>query len=229
VHVKQALIDWLGPVVYEYYAATEGWGSFVTSEEWLAHPGTVGKPEPGQVQIRDEVGAAVSPGTTGRVYLKAPDDDTRFSYFSDDAKTANAYDSTGRYFTLGDVGYVDEEGYLFLCDRSADVIISGGVNIYPAEVDAVLLTHPAVRDVCCIGVPDDEWGETVRAVVELADGCEATPELAAELMEHARERLAHFKGPRGVDFAAALPRLDSGKIQRRTVREPYWQGRDRRI
>ncbi|MBM4265571.1 MAG: AMP-binding protein [Deltaproteobacteria bacterium] len=229
VHLKQSLIDWLGPVVYEYYAATEGWGSFVTPEEWLAHPGTVGKPNPDQVEIRDDAGAAVPPRTTGRVFLKAPDDETRFSYFSDDAKTRGAYDATGGYFTLGDVGYVDEDGYLYLCDRSADVIISGGVNVYPAEVDAVLLTHPAVRDVCCIGVPDEEWGESVRAVVELTDGQRPSPELAAELLEHARARLAHFKCPRAVDFAESLPRLDSGKIQRRTVREPYWSGRERRI
>ena len=120
-------------------------------------------------------------------------------------------------------------GRVIGCDRSADVIITGGVNVYPAEVDAVLLTHPAVRDVCCIGVPDEEWGESVRAVVELADGRTASPELAAELLEHARQRLAHFKCPRGIDFTESLPRLDSGKIQRRTVREPYWRGRDRHI
>ena len=127
------------------------------------------------------------------------------------------------------MGYVDEEGYLYLCDRSADLIISGGVNIYPAEVDAVLLSHPAVRDACCIGVPNEEWGEAVWAVVEPESGRVADEALTAELIAHVRDRLAHFKCPRGVDFTDSLPRLDSGKIQRRKVRERYWDGRDRRI
>ena len=229
VHVKQALMDWLGPIVYEYYAATEGWGSWVGPEDWLAKPGTVGKPEEGQVEVRDEDGKAVAPGTIGTVYMRAPEDETRFQYFGDDDKTSRAYDEAGRYFTLGDMGYVDDEGDLFLCDRSADVVISGGVNIYPAEVDAVLLQHPAVRDACCVGVPNDEWGEEVRAVIELADGVAASDALARELLDHCRERLAHYKCPRAVDFHDALPRLDSGKIQRRKVREPYWAGREKRI
>ena len=229
VPVKQALIEWLGPVVYEYYAATEGWGSFVTSEAWLERPGTVGKPDPERVEIRDDEGRGLAPGEIGRIFLRAPDDDTRVAYFKDDAKTEGSYDPERRYFTLGDIGYLDEDGYLFLCDRSADVIISGGVNIYPAEVDAVLLTHPAVGDACAIGVPDDEWGESVWAVVEPAAGHEPSDALAAELLDHVRARLAHYKCPRGVDFADALPRLDSGKIQRRKVRDPYWKGRDKRI
>ena len=228
-HVKQRLMDWLGPVVYEYYAATEGWGSFVTPEEWLARPGTVGRPDPGQVEVRDDGGRPVAPGRVGTLYLKAPDDDTRFRYFKDDDKTLRAYDAGGGYFTLGDVGYLDAEGYLFLSDRSADVINSGGVNVYPAEVDAVLLTHPAVGDVCCVGVPNREWGEEVRAVVELREGFEPSPALAAQIVEHCRAHLAHFKCPRRVDFAEALPRLDSGKIQRRVVREPYWAGHEKRI
>lgn len=229
VHVKQALIEWLGPVVYEYYAATEGWGSFVTSEQWLERPGTVGRPDPEQVRIRDDDGKTLGPGEIGRIFLKAPEDDTRFSYFKDDSKTESSYDPERRYFTLGDMGYLDDDGHLFLCDRSADVIISGGVNIYPAEVDAVLLTHPAVRDACTVGVPNEEWGEAVWAVVELADGEEPSDALAAELVDHVRARLAHYKCPRGLDFASTLPRLDSGKIQRRKVRDPYWEGRDRRI
>jgi long-chain acyl-CoA synthetase len=171
----------------------------------------------------------VGPGTVGTLYLRAPEDETRFSYFNDDEKTARAYDGTGRYFTLGDMGYVDEEGHLFLADRIADVIISGGVNIYPAEVDAVLLTHPAVHDACSVGIPNEEWGEEVRAVVELRGGFAPTPELAAELVERCRADLAHYKCPRGVDFAETLPRLASGKIQRRKVRERYWSGRDKQI
>lgn len=229
VHVKQSLIDWLGPIVYEYYAATEGWGSFVTSEQWLERPGTVGKPDEGQIEIRDDEGAPVPSGIVGRIFLKAPEDDTRFSYFKDEAKTGSSYDPAGGYFTLGDMGYVDEAGYLYLCDRSADIIISGGVNIYPAEIDAVLLGHSAVRDVCCIGVPDEEWGEAVLSVVELADGYVGDDALVAELIAHVRDRLAHYKCPRSVEFTGSLPRLDSGKIQRRKVRDPYWQGRGRQI
>jgi long-chain acyl-CoA synthetase len=229
VDVKRALLDWLGPVVFEYYAATEGWGSFVTPEEWLERPGSVGKPDPDQVEIRDDDGKAVAAGSVGTIYLKAPDDDTRFDYFKDDSKTASAYDDDGGYFSLGDVGYLDDEGHLFLCDRSADVIISGGVNIYPAEVDAVLLGHPAVADACCVGVPNEEWGEEVRGVVELRERTPASAALADELVALCRERLAHYKCPRRVDFTPSLPRLDSGKIQRRKVRDPYWEGHAKRI
>lgn len=230
VPVKQALMDWLGPVVYEYYAATEGWGSFVTPDQWLSRPGTVGRPDPGQVEVRDDEGKPLPAGEIGTLYLKAPDDaNSRFRYYGDEAKTAGAYDDRGGYFTLGDVGYTDADGWLYLCDRSADVIISGGVNIYPAEVDAAMLTHPAVHDVATVGIPNEEWGEEVRAVVELWPEVEPTPELGRELVAHCRERLAHYKCPRQVDFREALPRLDSGKIQRRKVREPYWRGRERRI
>jgi long-chain acyl-CoA synthetase len=229
VDVKRALIEWLGPVVFEYYAATEGWGAFITPEEWLAHPGSVGVPEPGQVQVRDEEGRPLGPGEIGLLYLKAPEDDTRFEYFKDGAKTGGAYDEAGAYFTLGDMGYLDEDGYLYLADRSADVIISGGVNIYPAEVDAALLTHPAVADACCVGAPNDEWGEEVRAVVQLEAGVAPDQAIAAELVEHCRARLAHYKCPRRVEFAESLPRLDSGKIQRRKLRDRYWEGRAKRI
>jgi len=229
VDVKRALIEWLGPVVFEYYAATEGWGAFITPEEWLAHPGSVGVPDPGQVQVRAEDGTPVEPGEIGLLYLKAPDDETRFQYFKDGGKTEGAYDAAGQYFTLGDMGYLDEDGYLYLADRSADVIISGGVNIYPAEVDAVLLTHPAVADACCVGIPNDEWGGEVRAIVQLKDGVAPDDALAAELVEHCRVHLAHYKCPRAVEFAESLPRLDSGKIQRRKLRDRYWQGRGKRI
>jgi long-chain acyl-CoA synthetase len=229
VEVKRAILEWLGPVVFEYYAATEGWGAFVTPEEWLERPGTVGQPDPGQVSVRDDDGKPVAAGTVGLLYLKSPDDGTDFRYFKDETKTDRAYDAEGTHFTLGDMGYVDDDGYLYLADRSADQIISGGVNVYPAEVDAVLLTHPAVGDACCVGIPNEEWGEEVRAVVELREGFGANDALAAELVEHCRAHLAHYKCPRAVDFAASLPRLDSGKIQRRKVRDPYWAGRERRI
>ncbi|MCZ6783612.1 MAG: AMP-binding protein [Proteobacteria bacterium] len=226
VPVKQALIEWLGPVVYEYYAATEGWGSFVTPEEWLEKPGTVGKPESGQVEIRDDEGKLQPPGTPGSIYLAAAELG-RFEYYKDPEKTRRSY--AGDHFTLGDIGYLDDDGYLFLCDRSADVIISGGVNLYPAEVDAVLLTHPAVRDAATIGIPDEEWGETVLSVVELGEGHTACDELAQSLIEHCRAQLAHFKCPRRIDFRDELPRHDTGKLYRRLLREEYWQGKEERI
>jgi long-chain acyl-CoA synthetase len=228
VAVKRALIEWLGPIVYEYYAATEGFGAFVTPEVWLEHPGTVGKPEPGAVRVVGDDGEPLPPGEIGRLYLHAPGDD-RFTYFKDDEKTQRAYDDSGEYFTLGDMGYLDEEGYLYLADRSADVIITGGVNVYPAEVDAVLLEHPAVGDAATIGVPDDEWGESVCSVVELRAGHAPSPELGDELIAFCRARLAHFKCPRTVEFSDALPRFDTGKIQRRVLRDRHWAGRERRI
>jgi long-chain acyl-CoA synthetase len=224
--MKHALIAWLGPILVEYYSATEGFGATITSEEWLAKPGSVGRPPEGQVKIRGEGFAPVPVGEPGTIYLRATDA-ARFEYFRDADKTAGAYH--GDYFTLGDVGYLDPDGYLFLCDRSADVIISGGVNVYPAEVDAVLLQHPAVGDAATIGVPDPEWGEQVKVVVELAAGAQPSDDLAAELVAFCRARLAAFKCPRNVEFTDRLPRYDTGKIYRRRLRERYWQGRERKI
>jgi long-chain acyl-CoA synthetase len=180
------------------------------------------------VRILDDHGHDTPPGEVGTVYLRAPEGG-RFEYYGDEEKTRRSFHGDTPYFTLGDMGYRDEEGFLFLSDRSADLIISGGVNIYPAEIDAVLLTHEAVMDVATIGAPNDDWGEEVRSVVVLRPGHAPTPALADALIAFCREQLAHFKCPRAVDFTNELPRYDTGKIYRRKVREPYWEGRGRSI
>ncbi|MEM7078363.1 MAG: AMP-binding protein [Pseudomonadota bacterium] len=222
VHIKQAMIDWFGPIVWEYYAATEGGGGFlIGSEEWLTKPGTVGKPGPEfDNKILDDDGSEVAVGEIGTIYMRAPDQG-RFEYYKDSEKTASSY--AGDYFTLGDMGYFDEDGYLFLTGRSAELIISGGVNIYPQEVDSELLKHEAVLDVCTIGVPNEEWGEEVRSVVQVKPGVQANAELSADLIAWANERLAKYKCPRQIDYVAELPRSAAGKIQRRVVRAPYWE------
>ncbi|MDQ6852998.1 MAG: AMP-binding protein [Actinomycetota bacterium] len=218
VGVKQRLIEWLGPVVYEYYAATEGLGTWVDSETWLRKPGTVGRPVPeDQVVVGGEEANVLPAGEVGLVWFKASE--VPFEYFGDRAKTDASY--RGRYFTLGDMGYVDDEGFVFLTDRSANLIISGGVNIYPAEVDAVLLEHAAVADAAVIGVPSDEWGEEVLAVIEVRAGVTPSSELADDLVASCRRRLAHFKCPRRVEFVDRLPRQDNGKIYKRVLRDRY--------
>ena len=219
VAVKRSLIDWLGPIVYEYYAATEGGGTFVGPEEWLTKPGTVGRPfHPELLKIYDDEGRQRLAGEIGTVYMRAPAAG-RFRYYKDEAKTAGSY--IGDFFTLGDHGYLDDDGYLFLTGRSAELIIAGGVNIYPAEIDAVLLTHPAVADAGTIGIPNEEWGEEVKAVVELKDGIAASAGLAAEIIAFCRERLAAYKLPRSIDFVTDMPRHDNGKLYRARLRALY--------
>jgi long-chain acyl-CoA synthetase len=219
------MIDWLGPVLFEFYGGTEGGGLGIDSRTWLAKPGSVGRPyRPGlEVLVLDEHGGPVAPGAEGVVYFRDANQEP-FSYKDDPAKTAEAWRDGA--FTLGDIGYLDDEGFLFLCDRRSDVIISGGVNIYPAQVEGVLVEHPAVADCCVVGVPDDEWGERVHAVLQLAPGASLDPE---EAEAHCRGRLAGYQVPRSWEVVADLPRTETGKLARRTVRDRHWSGRARRI
>ena len=221
VAVKQRLMEWLGPIVWEYYAATEGAGTLVGPDAWLGRPGTVGRVDPpDHVRILDEAGNATGPGEIGTVYLRAPDDD-RFEYFKAPDKTEGSYRDS--HFTLGDIGYVDADGYLFLTDRSAHLIISGGVNVYPAEVEAALLAHPVVGDVGVVGQPDEEWGEIVVAAVELQAGVEPSEALEFVLVEWCRDHIAHYKCPRRVIFVEDLPRHDNGKLYKHQLREQLRQ------
>lgn len=221
-HVKERSIQYFGPVLYEYYAATEGGGVYVESDEWLKKPGTVGKTLPGVVmQILNDAEKPAAPNEVGTIYFQAPPQG-RFEYYKAPEKTEGAY--RGDYFTMGDMGYLDEDGFLFLTGRSAEIIIAGGVNIYPVEIDQEVLEHPAVYDVAVIGVPNEEWGEEIKAVVQLNEGYEASEALATEILAFAGERLPGYKRPRSIDFTDDLPRMPSGKIVRRSVRDRYWQG-----
>ncbi|MFN3521724.1 MAG: AMP-binding protein [Phenylobacterium sp.] len=226
--VKTAMIEWFGPVLSEYYAGSEGGaGFFITSEEWLRKPGSVGKrPALLGSKIIDEEGAECPPGVPGTIYHQLPPGGG-FQYYKDPAKTAAS--RLDDYFTMGDVGYFDEEGYLFLTGRNAETIISGGVNIYPQEVDNELIKHPAVEDSATVGVPHDEWGEQVKAVILLREGYEPSEALAQEILDFGRRHLPSFKVPRSLDFVTSLPRSEAGKIQRNKVRAPYWEGRKRQI
>ena len=223
---KQAALDWFGPVLWEMFAGTEGQGTIVSPQEWLEKPGTVGRAAPDHVKILDGDGGEQPIGSSGTVYLRNPPD-SRFTYYKDDTKTAEA--QRGEYFTAGDVGYLNQDGYLFLTGRSAEVIISGGVNIYPQEIDDVLATHNAVADVACVGVPHREWGEEIKAVVQLKANVTASEELEAELIAHCASRLAKQKKPRTVDFITELPRSHAGKVQRKALRQTYWKDQVRQI
>jgi long-chain acyl-CoA synthetase len=225
-HVKRAMLDWWGPVIYEYYAATEGGGTIATPADWLAHPGTVGKAWPiSEVKAFDDDGIEVPTGTPGTVYMKMMVGD--FEYKGDKAKTeANRLRG---YFTVGDIGYFDEDGFLYLCDRKIDMIISGGVNIYPAEIEGELLRHPAVGDVAVFGIPDEDWGEQIKAVVELTEGYRESDELAQEIIESLDGRLARLKWPKTLDFIDVLPREPNGKLFKRRLRDPYWAGHETAI
>jgi long-chain acyl-CoA synthetase len=230
VPVKRAMIEWWGPVIVEYYAGTEGGGTIIRSPEWLEHPGSVGKHwAGGRVFILDEEGNEVTrPRQEGAVYFPAnPDPNARFKYHKDDEKTKTTY--RGDKFTLGDIGFLDEDGYLFLTDRQSNMIISGGVNIYPQETENALMSHPKVHDVAVIGVPDDVMGEQVKAIVVPAEGTRPGPELERELVDYCRGVIAHYKCPKSIDFATELPRTPTGKLVKRGLRDKYWSGRDSRI
>ena len=225
VDVKQQLMKWWGEVVYEYYGATEGGGAIAKPKEWLKYPGTVGRAwEGAELRIYDDAGNRLGPNQVGTVYMKLSQD---FSYKGDDKKTREG--RIENFFTVGDVGYLNEEGFLFLCDRKIDMIISGGVNIYPAEIEAVFFTHPKVGDVAVFGIPNPEWGEEVKAVVEPVAGVKGDAALADELIQYCGERLAKFKVPRSVDFIEQMPRDPNGKLYKRKLRDPYWAGQSKAI
>jgi long-chain acyl-CoA synthetase len=227
---KHAMIEWWGPRLFEYWGTSEG-GTFtlIDSDEWLAHPGSVGRPLPGvEVFAVDDDGKRLGPDEVGTLYCRTGDDARPFRYHGAPDKTEASYLAPAT-FTMGDMGHVDRDGYVYLTDRATNMIISGGVNVYPVEVEHVLAAHPAVCDVAVFGVPDDEWGEAVKAAVELHPGVSPSDELARELIAFARTRLASYKAPRSIDFEERLPRLDTGKILTRQLREPYWRGRSRSI
>jgi fatty-acyl-CoA synthase len=222
IAVKRQMLEWWGPIIHEYYAGTEDIGSsFISPEEWLAHPGSVGRPLD-ECHIVGDDGAELQAGQAGVIYFAGG---RPFEYHNDPGKTASVTDDRG-WRTLGDIGYLDEDGYLYLTDRQAHMIISGGVNIYPQEAENVLAGHPAVVDVAVIGVPDAEMGEAVKAVVQPVDPAAAGPDLAAELLAACRAELATYKCPRDVDFVTELPRDPNGKLYKRRLRARYWEGHD---
>ncbi|MCW2885366.1 MAG: long-chain acyl-CoA synthetase [Streptosporangiaceae bacterium] len=227
--IKRQMIDWLGPIVHEYYGSTEASvNTVVSAEEWLSKPGTVGRPLPTtEVRVLLADGTQAGPGERGQIWFRYTSGDD-VKYWGDEEKTRSIHRPDG-LFTTGDIGYFDEDGYLFLADRAIDMIISGGVNIYPAEIEGVLIMHPAVRDVAVFGIPDEEFGEQVKAAVELSDGFEPTGELAAELLAHLRTSLAGYKVPRTIDFVDAMPRTPTGKLYKRLLRDPYWADRQASI
>jgi long-chain acyl-CoA synthetase len=225
VDVKHKMIEWWGNAIDEYYAASEGGGTLVTAEDWLKKPGTVGTAWPiSEIAIFDDDGNRIdAPNVIGMVYMSMQTGD--FNYHKDEEKTRK--NRIGKFFTVGDVGLIDEDGYLFLRDRKIDMIISGGANIYPAEIENVLLGFPKIGDVAVFGIPNDDWGEEIKAVVEPAHGVEPSPELADEILAYCAEKLARFKTPKSIDFTDAMPRDPNGKLYKRKLRDPYWEGREK--
>ena len=224
VPVKQAMIDWLGPIIHEYYGATEGLGfAYCDSQAWLSHPGTVGKVLFGKLHVLDDDMQPCPAGTPGTLWFEGGAD---FAYYKDVQRTNDARSENGKLCTVGDVGYVDDEGFLYLTDRKTFMIISGGVNVYPQECENLLITHPQVADAAVFGVPNEDLGEEVKAVVQVMDGVSEGSDLAQELIEFCRSNLAHIKCPRTIDFMAELPRLPTGKLYKKALRDRYWVGRE---
>src|SRR5262245_8214807 len=226
VDVKQRMLAWWGDSIWEYYAATEGGGTVVRPAEWRARPGTVGRAWAGsEIRVLDEEGKDCPTGAPGTVYMKLGA--ANFEYKGDRKKTEES--RREGFFTVGDIGYLDADGFLFLCDRKNDMIISGGVNIYPAEIESVLLAHPKVGDAAVFGIPHADWGEEVKAVIEPAAGVPGDDRLRAEILAFCADRLARYKTPRTLDFIAEMPRDPNGKLYKRKLRDPYWAARDRQI
>ncbi|MEH3141072.1 MAG: fatty-acid--CoA ligase FadD4 [Mycobacterium kyogaense] len=218
VDIKKQMIDWWGPIVDEYYASSEAHGStLIFAEDWLTHPGSVGKPMAGVVHILDEDGKELPPGQPGEIYFEGGND---FEYLNDPDKTEKSRDPRG-WKTVGDIGYLDDDGFLYLTDRRHHMIISGGVNIYPQEAENLLVTHPKVMDAAVFGIPDDEMGQQVKAVVQTVDPADASDEFAGELIAWLRDRLAHYKCPRSLSFEAQLPRTDTGKLYKQELIAKY--------
>lgn len=229
VETKRAMIEWWGPILFEYYSATEAMGAtMISSEEWLAHPGSVGRPFLTTVHIVDEEGRDCPPGEPGVVWFEPSSRTIAFEYHKDPGKTAGTRDDHG-WSSVGDIGFLDEDGYLYLTDRRDFMIVSGGVNIYPQEAENLLVTHPKVLDAAVFGIPDTEMGERVHAVVQPLDPADAGPELERELLGFCREHLAHYKCPRAVDFEDELPRQPTGKLYKRLLRDRYWGANESRI
>ena len=222
IEVKHQMLEWWGPILHEYYAGTELNGfCYVGPQDWIAHPGTVGKPLIGTLHICDDDGVEVETGEPGLIYFER--EEQAFEYHNAPEKTRSSQHPDHRLWTtLGDVGRVDEDGFLYLTDRKAFMIISGGVNIYPQEIEDCLIVHPEVADVAVFGVPNADFGEEVKAVVQPAEGTEGTPNLERRLLDYAREHIAAFKVPRSVDFRNELPRLPTGKLYKRLLRDEYW-------
>ena len=226
IAVKEHMIEWWGPKIYEYYAGTEGNGFVaINSEEWLQHKGSVGKPLVGTIHVLDDDGHELPVGAAGTIYFEGG---AQFEYHNDAEKTASSRSKQG-WSTLGDIGYVDSDGFLYLTDRKANMIISGGVNIYPQEAENLLITHPKVHDVAVFGVPNEDFGEEVKAVVQPVDMKMAGPDLAVELIAFCRQHLSAIKCPRTIDFDAELPRHPTGKLYKRLIKDRYWAAHTKRI
>ena len=227
VEIKKQMIEWWGNAVDEYYAASEGGGTLVNAQEWTTKPGTVGRPWPiSEIAIFDDDNNRIeAPNEIGTVYMSMKTG--TFEYHKDKEKTDK--NRIGSFFTVGDIGYLDEDGYLFLCDRKNDMIISGGANIYPAEIEGAMQMHPMIADVAVFGIPHSDWGEEVKAVVEPVDGVAGSPELEADILAFLSDKIAKFKTPKSVDFTNDMPRDPSGKLYKRKLRDPYWEGHERAI